>query len=315
MRRRLVQLVVVNALLMGLVGLLSPNFLAGGNLVTMLNNMALEAVVLAAVALLLIGGQIDLSTDGVIAMTGVVTGGLLKGGVNIPLAVAAGIGAGCTVGLVNGFAVNHYRINPLITTLATGWIATGVAFGLTNGLSFHTLPDAFGWLGQSHVGGVRIVVLYAISAVILSAITLDLARFGAHVYLVGDNPESAHLMGVDVPKVRRWLYLASGLASGVAGVALAARMSAATPIAADGTALRVIAAAVIGGCSLAGGAGSILGGVLGLFLMNLLTNAAILVGVSPYWQKAMIGAVLLGAVWLDTSGNHLNLGRFWRKKK
>jgi len=304
-RQRIIGLAIVNILLVSMLTILAPNFLKAGNWIAILNNMALETVVLSAAAMLMIGGMLDLSIDGTIAMSGVVAGKLMTDGWNPYAAAAVGVGCGGVVGMANGLAINKGRANPLVVTLATGWMALGVAYGLTQGKSFYGFPAAFQALAQTQIFGLRIIVLYGLLAVLGFSFVLHLTRFGSWTFLSGDNPESSRLMGISVEGVHLKLYIATGMAAGFVGVMLASRLDAATPIIADGTALRVIAAAVIGGCSLAGGYGTIAGGVLGLLLMNVLSNAAILVGISVYWSKWIIGLTLLAAVLLDPIGRDL----------
>lgn len=314
MNKRVLTLVTLDVGLFVIMALLEPRFVSRANLASLLNNMALEAIMLAAVVMLLVGGQIDLSIDGVIAMAGVVAGVLMQRGAPVALAVLAGVGSALLMGLLNGYVINRWRVNPLITTLATGWIAFGVAYGITSGSSFYGFPASFQALGQANLAGVRVIVLYAVLIISGLHFILEHTILGAHVLIVGDNAEAGYMMGVAVKRVRLLLYLLAGAAAGLVGILLASRLDAATPIAADGLALRTIAAAVVGGCSLAGGYGSLWGAALGLVLISVLANATILLGVPVYWQKAVMGLVLLAAVVLDASGNRLKF-KFLRRVK
>ena len=171
--------------------------------------------------------------------------------------------------------------------------------GLTKALSPYGFPDAFQALGQSRLLGFRSVVLYAIVAVVILSIVLHYTKIGSHVYVSGDNRQSAELMGIGTTRLGIGMYvLVAGLA-GFIGLMVASRLNAASPIAVDGMALRVIAAAVIGGANLSGGKGTIVGGLLGLLLMHILGNAIIQLGVSPYWQKVLLGGILLLAVLIE----------------
>jgi ribose transport system permease protein len=282
---------------------LTPYFLYAGNgfanFRVMLVNMAMDAIVLAAMVMLLVGGMFDLSVDGVVNMSGVITGALIASGFNIWTAITAGFASALVVGLINGIAVTRLRMNPLMTTLGTWWVAQGIAFGITQGISSHTFPQSFIDLGYSAPLGISMPIWYASLLVGIAIWVLSKTRFGYHVYATGGNREGARLNGVKVNRITIISFVLVALASALAGVIYAARLNAAVPQVVNGLNLRVIAGAVIGGCSLTGGEGTIIGALLGLFFMTMLTNASILLNISPYWQMCILGVVVLIAVGAD----------------
>lgn len=297
---RVLGLVLFELVFISAVGGYNSQFVRVDNFRVILDNMGPDAIVLTGTVLLLAAGRFDLSIDGVANLSGVTAGKLMiDGGLPWELALAIGIGVGLFIGLVNGFLIEVIGLNPLITTLGTWWATSGVALGLTQGFSPTALPQPFDNLGQARVLGLLISVWYAAGFVLLTATILAFTRFGAHIFATGGDREAARLNGVKVRRIGISLYVFSGMLAGVAGVVFAARLATSSPAAFDGLALDVIAAGVIGGASLAGGRGSVIGGLLGLFLLNMLGNAAIYVGISPYWQKAISGAVLLTAVLAD----------------
>jgi ribose transport system permease protein len=309
--RRILGLSIL-VLVLGVALTLGTNrFLTRPNLTVILDNMALETIILSGMTLLLIGGYFDLSVDGVVALSGIVAGLAMNRGVPWPMASLAGVGVGLMVGLINGVVVALWKINGLIATLTTWWICLGFAFGLTKAIAPYQFPEAFQVLGQARVLGLRVIVFYALASVVLASVVLHLTKFGAHVYVSGDNREASYMMGVPVQRLGMALYLIVGLLGALCGILLSARLNAASPLATDGTTLRVIAAAVIGGCSLAGGKGSVVGGLLGLLLLNVLGNAIVILGISPHWQKAVLGGVLLTAVL--TEQLHLKSWRYYRE--
>ncbi len=182
------------------------------------------------------------------------------------------------------------------TIMGTWFLCIGVTFGLTKAISPYGFPEAFQWLGQSRVVGVRTFVIYAIIIAVVLSVILHMTKFGAHIYASGDNPDASEMMGINTRRLGMEVYILLGLLSGFIGLMMTSRLNAASPMAVDGMALRVIAASVIGGANLTGGEGSIIGGLLGLVLMSILSNATIQLGVSPYWQKAVLGGILLMAV-------------------
>jgi ribose transport system permease protein len=300
---RAVIMLVINVGFILIMTRLSPYFLYAGNgyanFKVMLVSMAMDTIVLAAMVMLLIGGMFDLSVDGVVNMTGVITGALLVSGVNIWVAMAAGVTSALVVGLINGISVTWLKMNPLMTTLGTWWVAQGLAFGITQGISSHSFPQTFIDIGYSAPLGITMPIWYACLFVGLAIWVLAKTRFGYHIYAIGGNREGARLHGVKVNRVTIISFVLVALASALSGIVYAARLNAAVPQTVNGLNLRVISGAVIGGCSLSGGEGSIVGALLGLFFMTMLTNASIMLNISPYWQMCILGVVVLIAVGAD----------------
>jgi len=226
----------------------------------------------------------------------------------------AGLATGLIAGLTNGILVMKLKINPIVATLSTWWIMTGMAFGLTKSISSYGFPEWFQSIGQARLFGVRVFVFYAVVIVGVLSVILAKTKFGRHVYIMGGNPEAGRLFGVKVEKLGIKLYVIMGVLASLIGIVLAARLDAGAPNAVDGMTMRVLAATVIGGCALSGGKGNILAGLLGLLLLNMLTNAATILGISPYWQKSIIGAVLLLALILDISNGSIRLPKWVRKE-
>ncbi len=297
-RREVILLLINIAFIIGMT-FLTPYFFTVSNFRVMIVGMAMETIVLAAMVILLVGGMFDLSVDGVVNMTGVVVGALLVAGIPIPLAIAGGFLAGGLVGLINGVAVTRLKMNALMTTLGTWWVAQGIAYGLTAGISSHGFPQAFKDLGLADPFGLQMPVWYMIVLVPLFILLLAKTRFGYHVYATGGNREASRLHGVLVNRVTIISFILVALTAALAGIIYDARLNAAVPNAVNGMNLRVIAGAVIGGCSLTGGEGNIIGALLGLLFMTMLTNGSIILGISPYWQMSVLGVVVLVAVWAD----------------
>lgn len=302
--KREVILILLNLAFILVISQLTPYFLYAGNnfanFRVMLIGMAVESIVLAAMVILLVGGMFDLSVDGMVNMTAVITGALIFQGTNVWLAIVLGFTSALVIGTVNGVAVTKLKMNPLMTTLGTWWIAQGIAFGITQGIASSSFPDIFKSLGQGEsIFGIATPLVYPIILLPIIIWLLSKTRFGYHVYATGGNREAARLHGVKVDRVTIMSFLMVAFAAALAGVVYAARLNAAVPQTVNGMNLRVIAGAVIGGCSLSGGEGSVLGGLLGLFFMTMLTNASVVLGVSPYWQMCILGVVLLAAVAAD----------------
>jgi ribose transport system permease protein len=265
------------------------------NLIGILDNMALEAVALSGYTILLIGGHFDLSPDGVVAASGITVGLLINRGVEWYIAIPIALFLAITIGVINGVVVIKAHISGLIATLTTWWICIGLSLGLTKALAPYGFPEAFQLLGQARIAGFRIVVLYAIVVALLLSYILHFTPLGVHIYAMGGNEQATNMMGVNTNGIGIGSYMLVGFLGGFIGLVVTSRMNAASVMAVDGMTLRIIAASVIGGCALSGGKGSIIGGLLGLLLMHILSNAIIQWGVSPYWQKMLLGGILLTA--------------------
>lgn len=294
--KRIIGLIFINGFFIWLLSQITPHFFSRDNLIVIVDNMALEAIILAGYSLLLIGGYFDLSVDGVASLTGVVAGISMVNGISWQLAVLLGMGVAVIFGFVNGIVVVKLKINGLITTLTTWWIAIGISMGLTKAIAPYGFPKVFQAFGQSRLFGFRSFVIFALIVTIILTISLLYMKIGSWIYVSGDNRQSAEMMGIDTVRLGIGLYVLVAVLAGIVGLLIASRLNASSPVAVDGMALRVIAASVIGGVNLSGGKGTIVGGLLGLLLMHILSNAIIQLGINPYFQKTFLGGILLVAV-------------------
>ena len=308
--RRIVGLVVINIILIVVLKITTPYFLTRDNVIVLINNIALEAIILSGYTLLLIAGYFDLSVDGIVALTGVTAGLLITNGVVWPLAIVLAMCVAVIVGIVNGLVVVKIGINGLIATLTTWWVCIGITMGMTRAIPPFGFPEAFQVIGQTKFLGIRSAAFFAVVILIVLSIILHFHKTGAHIYAIGDNKQSSIMMGINATGLGIKLYILVAILAGFIGILLASRNNAASPMAVDGMVLRVIAAIVIGGGNLSGGKGTIIGGLLGLSIMAILSNAIIQWGISPYWQKAVLGSILLVAVLSE----QINFNKFRRQR-
>jgi len=297
--KRILGLILVNVVLIVIFSITTPHFLGKSNLIVLVDNMALEVIILSGYTLLLVGGNFDLSVDGIVALSGVSAGLMMNSGVHWVIAIITALAIGGFIGLFNGVIVTKVGVNGLIATLTTWWICLGITFGTTRALAPYGFPDAFQWFGQAKLLGFRTIFIYAIVSSIGLSIILHFTKLGSHLYLSGDNRQAAEMMGINTTNLGIAMYLLVGLLAGLVGILMTSKLNAASPMAVDGMALRIIAASVIGGANLSGGKGSIISGILGLLLMAILSNAIIQLGISPYFQKGVLGGILLIAVLLE----------------
>jgi ribose transport system permease protein len=296
MPHRTFGILLFDIVVMGITGLLAPAFLSTDNIEVILDNMALPAIVLVPTVYLLGAGRFDLSMDGVSALSGMVAGEVMLHGGGIEWAIVAGLAVGLLIGAVNGVLIEWLQLNPLIVTLGTWWIAAGAALGVAHGATLGGFPTSFTSIGQTTTIGLLVYVWYAVPVLVIGGVLLSFTRIGSHVLATGGNREAARLNGLRVRRTGLILFIASGLSASFAGVIFVARLGAATTLPFNGLALQVIAAAVIGGSSLYGGRGEVIGALLGLLLLNVISNAAIYLNISTYWTQTIIGIVLLGAI-------------------
>jgi ribose/xylose/arabinose/galactoside ABC-type transport system permease subunit len=276
------------------VGLATDTFFTQANLVNVLRQNAFIAILAAGMTFVILTGGIDLSVGSVVALSGVVSAGLMASGTAIVPSILAGLGVGLIAGMINGLATTALRIPSFVVTLAMMLVVRGAAFKYTDARTITGLPAEFGVLsGGAAAAGIMLSVF------VLSWLVLARTAFGRHVHAVGGNLQAAWLAGVRVTRVQFAVFAVSGLTAGLAGILVASRLNAGYPRAGEYYELDAIAAVVVGGTSLFGGRGSIWGTLAGAFFIGILNNGLNLYRVSPYEQLVVKGAVLLAAASLD----------------
>jgi ribose transport system permease protein len=283
---------------------LNPFFLTAGNLRSVLVGLAPGILIAIAMAMLLASGGFDLSVSGVMALCGTIAAWLAVHDVPSAAAIGLSLLLGATIGAGNGLLVAALRINPLIATLGTLSVTRGLALVITEGYNISGLPGSFTVVGQQGPVGTPWMVWIAVVLVVLGDVALRRSRLLRQLYYIGGNERSARLSGIRVNTLRAFTYVLSGVLSALAGALLAARLDTAIPTAGQGLELTVIAAAVIGGASLAGGQGSVLGAVLGITFLGLVSNALTLLSVSIFWQIVVAGLILVAAATTDRLVRH-----------
>lgn len=284
---------------------MSPEFRQVGNLQQVALRTSPIAILATGQILVILTAGIDLSVGSVAALSGVVAGLLMMdAGLPVPIGVIAGCLTGLACGVANGLFVTQGRIPPFIVTLGMMMIARGLALLLSGAVPVHGLPASLKYLGGSQkvfgLGGWWIPVTLALVIAILFAVALSFTRFGRALYATGGNLVGARLSGVAVDKVRVAAYALCGLMAGIGGVVISARTSIADPNAAQMYELDSIAACVIGGASLMGGEGGVLGVLAGALIMNVLVNFCNLNDVSVHWQRIIVGSLIVGLVYYDS---------------
>jgi ribose transport system permease protein len=279
----------------------SPHFLTVSNLLNVAQQTSINAIIAAGMTFVIISAGIDLSVGSILAFTGVVLGSLVTRGFPLPVCIVGALALGLICGFLNGALISFGRLPPFIATLGMMSVARGGALLYTQGRPISGFPDSFRSLATGEVFHIPMPVIimgiiYAIAHFLLSR-----TKLGRYTYAIGGNEQAAHLSGVNVRFYKMLVYGISGLLSAMAAVILSARLNSAQPIAGIMYELDAIAATVIGGTSLMGGEGKIVGTLIGALIMGVLRNGLNLLDVSSYIQQTIIGLVIISAVFLDMS--------------
>ncbi len=295
----LVLLLVIGAFL----SLRTDTFLTWNNLSNISRAFSWIAVAAFGESMTIIIGGIDLSVGAVMALAGLISARCLEVGLSVPLAVVAGLLTGGLVGWFNGTLVGRVRLPPFIVTLATMSIARGIAFGLTGGWPVRNLPQGFRMLGQHDLSlgslSLPLPFLFMLGLAVLVSLLMSKTVLGNYIYTLAGSERALLVSGINVVQIKALVYTLCGVLTAIGGLLMTARLGVAAPTAAVGYELDIIAAAVIGGTSLFGGEGSILGVLLGAAVMQVLRNGLVLLGLSAYWQTAALGTMILAFILWD----------------
>ena len=277
----------------------SPHFLTETNLSSVVRQTAVINIMALGMTMIIIAGGIDLSVGSILGMGGLLGTLAMEKGASIPAGVAIGILTGLVCGLINGTLTTRLKIAPFIVTLGTLGIFRGVTLIVSNGLPVHRIPSSFSFLGEGNVLGVPFVLWLLVGCALATHLILEHTRLGRYAFAIGSNVDAAVYAGIPVAFHTTAVYAIGGMLTGLAGMIEASRLMTGQPTAGQGYELQAIAAVVIGGGSLHGGEGAVIGTLVGAFIMGLLSNGSDLLGVSPYLQQAIIGAVIILAVTVD----------------
>jgi ribose transport system permease protein len=289
----IVILVGVNIFIMAVLTYLSPTFMTYGNITAVMTRMSELGMLAIAETIVLISGGFDISIGAVMALSGAVMGTLHVMGVPFYLSIIIALGAGIAVGFLNAVLVVNLKLTPFLVTLATMSIVRSVVYALLRGNVLTDLPEAFLNLYYVYVFKLPILFVILIATAVIMAIMLKKTILGRRIYAVGGNEKTAFISGVYVKRIRYFVYCLSGFICALAGLLFTARIRAVIPDAGLNAPLEVITAVLIGGTTIYGGKGSILGSLLGIFAMYLLLNGFSLLGLNPFWEVIILGVILI----------------------
>lgn len=292
-------LVVLFAIAFLIVSLTVPNFLTERNMLGLLQSVVTIGIVACTMMFCLASRDFDLSVGSAVAFSGMVAVMASNATGSIPLGILAALACGSAVGLINGLVIARFRINALITTLATMQIVRGLALISSDGRAVGINDPGFYQLALSKFLGVPTPIWVMLAAFIIFGFLLNRTVFGKNTLAIGGNPEASRLAGVNVVNMRVWIFMLQGLVCAVAGILLASRITSGQPNAATGLELSVISACVLGGVSLAGGRAAMSGVIVGVLIMGIAENVMNLLNIQAFYQYVVRGLILLLAVLLD----------------
>ncbi len=273
-------------------------FLSADNLSSVALDFSYIAMAALGSAIVIIGGGIDLSVGANMALSGLVTAMAVAANWPIPVAIGAGIGVGLLAGILNASLITGIGLIPFIATLGTMSVFRGFATGIVSGQTVNA-ANGFTLIGQGYIGPLPISAIILVVLTVLCAFFMNNTSWGRHIYAVGGSESAARLCGINVPRVKWIMYILAALLGSIGGIVLASRLGSATPSNALGYELICIAAAVIGGASLTGGEGTMVGVLIGAALLALIRNSLDILGWGEYWQDLIIGATILVTVSFD----------------
>ncbi|MFB9758338.1 ABC transporter permease [Ectobacillus funiculus] len=291
--------IVILVLMCVVLSMLTSNFLEVNNLLNVLKQISIIAILAAGMTFVILTGGIDLSVGSTVALSGVISVMLSQQGVNAMIAMAAGVAIGVATGFVNGYLTAKVKLPAFIVTLGSFTYIRGLAYVISAGYPIVLTDPIFKFFGAGDIVGIPTPIFIMAFIYVITFFILKYTMFGRHVYAIGGNEEAASLTGIKVGATLIKVYVISGLLSGLAGVVLAGRLYSGQPTAGVGFELDAIAAVILGGTSFTGGVGTIRGTIIGALIMGVLSNGLTLLNVSYYWQLVIKGAVIILAVLLD----------------
>lgn len=291
--------VIILVIMCIVASILSPAFFSISNLLNVIRQVTVVAVIGCGMTFVILTGGIDLSVGSIVGLVGAMSAGTLVATNNVLIAIGVGILVGVACGVANGFFVAKCGISPFIATLGMMTLLRGCILVYTKGAPIPVKLDAFKFIGKGDFLGIPIPIIILAIVFAVAYVVLEHSRFGRSVYALGGNKEAARLSGIPVVKTEWKVYIINGFMCAIAGIILVARLGSAQSTGGNGYELDAIAAVILGGTSLSGGVGFVLPTVIGALIMGIIDNILTLMNVNPHATSIVKGAVILIAVWAD----------------
>lgn len=293
-------LVILIAVMCIILNSVNDGFITAANFRSMSRGFTIEGFTLIGMCFLLIIGAFDISVASVMALAGYTFTSAAIAGVNTWLALLLAIAAGGVVGLLNGLIITKLEVNPFITTLATMTVVRGLVLAISQGNPIRLSTPEFNRFSTANIEGVPVMFLLLVLTIVALDFMLRKVRWFRQLYFIGGNENSAELTGINVLRMRCILFIVIGALAGLSGALSSSRLEASVPTAYVGTEMKLMVACVIGGCSLNGGSGTLLGAALGLAFLFLLDNGMVMMGIDIYWFQGILGVFLIAVVLINT---------------
>ncbi|ANU46392.1 ABC transporter permease [Enterocloster clostridioformis] len=282
-----------------IMSIVSPVFLKPQNIINIIRQVSINGIIAVGMTCVILTGGIDLSVGSVVAITSVICGSFLAMGINWFVACISGVAISILFGLFNGYMISYVRFQPFIATLASMAIGRGIALAYSNGKPYPIKDPSFIAIGQGYFLGIPIPIILLVIVVAVGLITLKMTTFGRYIFAIGGNENAAKLSGVRTRRVKLAVYVISAICASIVGLILSARISSGQPTAGESYEMDAIAATAIGGTSMNGGLGSLVGTIEGFILLGLMTNSMNLLNINSFYQQIAKGLLIVVAVFLD----------------
>lgn len=307
---------VVLLILITFFGIKSPAFLQTSSIITVMKHVALYGILGVGMTYVIIIGGIDLSVGSIVGLVGMIAGGLIVEGLplealgvvayfSVPIIVIFSLLLGAFIGFINGIIITKFSVAPFIATLGMMYICRGFAMLRTNGATYQDLKgnEAYGNTGFNvigkNIGAIPIVIIVFVIIAAVAMLTLKYTPFGWHVLAVGGNAKASKLSGIRTNKIITTVYVFSGICAAIVGLITTAQLTAANPSSGDGWEMNAISSVVLGGTSMSGGIGTIGGTIIGAFVIGVINDGMVMIGVSEFWQRVIKGMIIILAVIID----------------
>lgn len=297
--------IVVLAVLVVVMGLLTPNFFSTRNLTNVIRQVCVSCIIGIGFTLVMGSGQIDLSVGNLMGMLGMAMALMSVRGVPMWLVLVLGVLLGAACGAFNAAVISLFQLPAFIVTLATGLMFKGTTQLLNNSKAVSGIPDSFVAIGQGYLGPIPVPVIIMLAVMVLMLVLVNRTKFGRHCIAVGGNERAARVCGVNVRKVRYLVYMITGVCVAIAAMIMTGRSASAQPTAGSGMEMDAIAAVVIGGTPMSGGKANVLGTVVGCLIVGTISNGLNLLNVNSNWQQVAKGIIIIIAIILDTQGTRI----------
>lgn len=301
-KNQTVFLICIIIVMVVIISLINPRFIGKKNILAIFQQISVLGIAAMAATMLLKSALFDLSSSGIISLVCVLVAKLITDGMNTWLAAIIGILLGLLLGAINGTIISKTKTLPLIITLGMQYIYSGIALVLTGGV-FIGLKGKFSFLGNGKIAGIPVSIIVFLIVVVIVYFVLERTRYGRRLVAIGNNPEATYLCGIDVDKYTILNYMFSGGVFALAGLVLLSRLGSVVSTVGNGYELRAMAAAIIGGVSVAGGKGSVFGAFLGVIMMGIISNGMNIMNVNSYYQNIVLGIVIVVAVIVSNINN------------